>query len=288
MRKYVILCVFVVGFFSSLFIYQFIVFNYGKLRITVCDVGQGDAVYIRTPHRQNVLFDGGPDESVIKCLSQSMPFWDRSFDLVLLSHPHADHLNGLVEVFKRYKVKAFATEDLANTSTGYKQLRSEVKKAGLDWQTLVDGDRLRFPGGVGMEVVGPTSEFLRRTSGANKIINTSEFASLEIYLTYGNFSLLLTGDSQSEEMGEAVSGHNLNDITLLQEPHHGSRTGITSEIIARLHPQVATISVGANNHYGHPAPNVLTILQNAGVSIHRTDKEGDIRIKTDGKTYSIE
>ncbi len=287
MKKYVILSILVLIFIASLAIYQLTIFYDGKLHVTICDVGQGDAVFIRTPNGHTILFDGGPDQSVLKCLRSELPFWYRRINLILLSHPHADHLNGLVSVFKRYRVGQFATEDLANTSEGYAELEKVVKNEGITWQTLLDGDRIKLDSGIVLSVVGPTQDYLMRTSGTNKIINTSEFASLEMLLTYNKFSLLLTGDSQYQEMGEMITSHKLPQITVLQEPHHGSRTGITPEIIAALHLKVSTISVGEHNSYGHPAPSTLDTLHQAGVRVHRTDKEGTLRLISDGKSYNI-
>lgn len=288
MKKYVIVSGILILFCLSFLIYQFIVFHDGKLHVTICDVGQGDAVLLRTPQDRTVLFDGGPDDSVLKCLADSLPVWQRHIDLILLSHPHADHLNGLVSVFNRYSVGQFATEDLANTSDGYKALQEAVKREGIMWQTLLDGDLVKLEPGIQMSVVGPTRAFLDQTAVKGKYITSSEFASLEILLTYGQFSLLLTGDSQYQEMGQMVSSHHLPPLTVLQEPHHGSRTGITPEIIASLHPQLVTISVGAHNTYGHPAPSTLMTLQNAHVHISRTDQEGTLRLITNGKSYNIE
>lgn len=288
MKKYVILGILTLVFFAGLGIYQFFTFNSSKLQVTICDVGQGDAVVIRTPHQHTILFDGGPDNSVMKCLGKALPFWERRIDLVLLSHPHADHLNGLVDVLKTYSVSQFASEDLANTSNGYKALQNAIRTEGLTWQTLSRGDRIKLDSGIVLSIIGPTKEYLHSTAVGGKYITSSEFASLEVLLTYEKFSFFLTGDSQYQEMGEAVSAFpGLHGITLLQVPHHGSRTGITPEIIAALHPQLATISVGAHNSYGHPAPNTLSTLQNAGVKIYRTDKKGTLRLTSDGKSYNL-
>jgi competence protein ComEC len=290
MKKYVILGILTSFFFLGLGIYQFFTLNNGKLQVTVCDVGQGDAVVIRTPEGHTILFDGGPDKSVLQCLRKALPFWERRIGLILLSHPHADHLNGLIDVLKTYSVGQFATEDLANTSDGYKALQEIVRTEGLSWQSLVSGDKIKLDSGVVLTVVGPTKEFLSRTAVGGKYITSSEFASLEILLTYQKFSFLLTGDSQYQEMGESIAMYKdqLSRVTLLQTPHHGSRSGITPEIIAVLHPQVGMISVGAHNSYGHPAPSTLVTLQNAGVKIYRTDKEGTLRVISDGKSYNLQ
>lgn len=289
MKKYVLLGLVIILFFIGFASYQIVTLNDGKLHVTVCDVGQGDAVIIRTPDRQTVLFDGGPDRRVLGCLSRALPFWEREIDLVILSHPHADHLNGLVDVFKSYSVGQFATEELANSSEGFGALEAAVKREGIIWQTLINGDNIKMSRGVNLTVVGPTQEYIDRTSIDGKI-SASEFASLELLLSYGDFAMFLTGDSQHQQMTEAISLHQelLSDIVVLQQPHHGSRTGITPEIISVLSPQMVTISVGADNSYGHPAPEVLKILQEARVQIHRTDTEGDLKLVSDGKSYSLQ
>lgn len=289
MKKYLVIALFIIVFFACFSTYQAVSLNDGKLHVTVCDVGQGDAVIIRTPDRQTILFDGGPDTKVLGCLSRALPFWQREIDLVILSHPHADHLNGLVDVFKSYSVGQFATEELANSSEGFGALEAVVKKEGIVWQTIINGDNIRMSRGINLIVVGPTQEYIDNTSVDGKI-SASEFASLELLLSYGEFRLLLTGDSQYQQLGEAIVLHPeiLSRITVLQEPHHGSRTGITPEIIRTLSPQIVTISVGRENSYGHPAPSILTILQNTHVQIHRTDTEGDLRLITDGKSYSLQ
>jgi len=289
MKKYLLLSVFIVGFFILFSFYQFIVFNDGKLHITVCDVGQGDAVIIRTPDGRTVLFDGGPDKKVLGCLNRAMPFWQRQVDLMILSHPHADHLNGLIDVLKRYQVRQFASEELANSSESFKALEAAVKKEGIHWQTLVNSDNIKISHEVNLIVVGPTQKYIHETS-PDGTISSGEFASLELLLTYGEFRMLLTGDSQFQQMAQAISLYPqmLQNITILQQPHHGSRSGITPEILHELSPEVVTISVGEKNSYGHPAPSILTMLQAAQIKIYRTDKSGDLRLKTDGETYNIQ
>lgn len=288
MKKYLTIGLALIVFLTGFSLYQGIIFNDGKLHVTICDVGQGDAVIIRTPDQRVILFDGGPDKKVLGCLSRAMPYWERHIDLMILSHPHADHLSGLVDVLRLYSVEQFATEALANASDGFTALESSVKKEGLVWQALLDGDIIKVSRDVKLTVVGPTGEYLQKTS-VDGHINSSEFASLELLLSYGNFTLLLTGDSQHQQMNQAILAHPdlLSQVTVVQEPHHGSATGITPEIIQALSPQIVTISVGAKNTYGHPAPSILSILKDAGVKVARTDKEGDLKLVTDGKSYNL-
>lgn len=284
--KYLVFIGIIVIFFVSLSIMQIMRFFDGKFHVTVCDVGQGDAVIIRSPNNHTILFDGGPDSKVLDCLSASLPFWERKIDLVILSHPHADHLNGLIDIFQSYKVEQFATEALENKSEGFEVLQTIVRREGIAWQSLLDGDRVKLGDGVVLQVIGPRREYLSTTAIDGKYITSSEFASLEILVSYHDFDLLLTGDSQNEQLGDAVQTHRLPQIEILQTPHHGSKTGLTPEILERIRPRVATISVGKNT-YGHPSPSTLDLLQKHHVTTYRTDKEGNLRLISDGKSYSI-
>jgi competence protein ComEC len=268
---------------SGLFFLQTTNRDDGKLHIVFCDVGQGDAILIRTPAGTDILFDGGPNKKVLSCLSEHLPFWDRDIELMFLSHPHADHLIGLLDVIDRYSLRYFVTEDLANNTAEFRALLANVEKAGIKQKKVYANDRFRAPEGVTITVLGPTKEYLERTRG-NGVINSSEFASLILHVQYKKFDVLLTGDSQSIEMADATA--DLKKIDILHVPHHGSRTGLTSEILTRLKPKVSVISVGKNN-YGHPSKLTLEELTKVETKVLRTDREGDIEIVTDGEQWSV-
>lgn len=284
--KWILFLFFPVVFFVSYAIYQQVTLNSGKLKVVICDVGQGDAVVIRTPEGKTILFDGGPDISVLSCLSDHLPFWERTIDVMILSHPHADHLNGLIEVLERYQVKAFATEKLRNTTSGYKALEEAVKEERISISFLYTGDTIRASDGVTLWVLGPSRKYLEETAGEGGVIKESgEFASLIVLLSYKDFDVLLTGDTQVPQLTEATKGK-VPQLEVLQTPHHGSRFGLSEELVQRLHPQLATISVGKNS-YGHPSPLTLHLLSNDKIKIERTDKRGQIVIVSNGNTYSI-
>lgn len=286
--KYLVFIVIIVIFFLGLSLTQLVSHFDGKLHLTICDVGQGDAVFIRTPRGQNILFDGGPDNKVLECLEKEIPFWEKKIDLMILSHPHADHLNGFIDVLKIYRVKQFITIDVANKTDGYDALRHAVEEERIKWQVVDAGDVVRTSDGVTFTVLGPTREYIEKTAVDGKYITSSEFASLEMLVSFRDFDVLLTGDSQHIQLQQAVSSLALPQVEVLQVPHHGSKTGLTEELVAAIHPDMATISVGEKNTYGHPSPLIIDLLQKVGSTILRTDKEGDLRLKSDGKSYSIE
>jgi competence protein ComEC len=275
---------------SGLILYQYKKFNDGYLHIVFCDVGQGDAVFIRTPRGFEILYDGGPDQNVLSCLSQHMPFWERTLELILLSHPHADHLIGLLSVLKRYTVLSFASEKLKNETAMYAALHELLNKQEVEIRYVLSGDKFTIRDELELQVLGPTEKYLHETSPGGLIGESKEFASVIIHLRYGEFDALLSGDSQAtglrDARGKSRGYRKLGSLEVLQVPHHGSRTGLDREILTELDPKLAVISVGRNS-YGHPSQEILRLLGEQGSKVMRTDKNGDIEIVTDGKTWWV-
>jgi competence protein ComEC len=281
---------------SGIFVFQYGRFYDGKLHVVFCNVGQGDAIFIRTPRGIDILVDGGPaaslrgepDDKVIACLSSHMPFWDRDLELVILTHPHADHLNGLISVLGHYKVDLFATEMIKNNTGGFSRLMDEIKNQNITIQHVYAGDRFKFKDGVILNIVGPSKEFIKKTSPGGVIGERKEFASVVSFIEYKGFVGLLTGDSQSEELKESLRLVSLaqGKISILQVPHHGSKTGLSSEILDFIKPELAVISVGKNN-YGHPSEEEIKILRDRNIRILRTDLNGEIEIVLDGLSWGV-
>lgn len=278
MKKTLLIFFILLSFLLVFTAYQKIKFDDGKLHIIFCNVGQGDGILIRTPNLQDIILDAGPDNSILSCISRHTPFWDRDIELMLLSHPHADHMAGMISILSSYKVLAFATEELRNTTSVYKKLTDVIKEKSVQTRVLYAGDSFVTKDNLSIKVLGPTKEFIARTSPGGKIGETKEFASLELLVTFGNFKALFTGDSQIEELNEARSL--ISGVDIFQIPHHGSRFGTDSEFLSLISPDLAVISVGKNN-YGHPAPPVLKILNDLNIKTLRTDQHGDIEILVD-------
>lgn len=288
MKRYLPFLIFALVFLLGVSLYQGIISRDGKLHVTVCNVGQGDAVYIRTPQGKDILFDGGPDGKVLECLARQMPFWDRSLDLLILSHPHADHYSGFLDVLDVYQVRDFMTGEVTHASSGFAVLQEKIASHHIHWQQLTRGDKLRTADGVSLSVIGPvrsSADYAASGLGGDGLEINAQ--SLELILSYQNFDLLLTGDSQASQLLDALSQTNLPRIDVLQVPHHGSQTGLTEDIFRFIQPQTATISDGKKNRYGHPSPEILTLLQQHHLTVLRTDKEGDLRLVSDGKTYNV-
>lgn len=257
-----------------------------KLHVVFCDVGQGDAIFIKTPKGKDILIDGGPNDSVLSCLSNHMPFWDRELELMFLTHPHADHFLGLISVIQRYTVLSFYTEKLENKTVSFKELIKAVKKEQGEPHYIFAGDRFKTKDGVEIRVLGPSKEYLSQTSPGGLIGESAEFASLILHISYGEFDIILTGDSQISGLSSALQGRTLKGkLEVFQVPHHGSRFGFDRTVIDEINPKLAVISVGKNK-YGHPSKEILELLHS--IKILRTDQNGEIEIVSDAKSFSVQ
>jgi competence protein ComEC len=284
MKKYFLTVSILLFLLGGILLYQDITFNDKKLHIVICDVGQGDAILIRTPSGSDILIDGGPDSSVLSCLSRHLPFWDRTIEIMILTHPHADHLTGLIDVLKRYRVLSFGTEKIGSATDAYGELIKQLEQNLTKLRFLYQGDRFVIKDGVVLSVLWPTHEWINQNV-LNKTNSDENGLSVIDLLSYKNFKALFTGDAQASDVAriDLIAG----EISLLKVPHHGSKTGLTAEILDILNPKIAAISVGKNNKYGHPTPLILDLLKNLNIKTLRTDQIGDIEIISDGNNISI-
>ena len=283
-KGFIIVCLLIMGL-GWIFIYEYIRLYDGKLHVVFCDVGQGDAIFIRTPANKNILIDGGPDRSILRCLSNHMPFWDHTIHKLILSHPHEDHYFGMHYVIDRYNVLTFDTEDLFNNTDGYRDFIEKVTKENAVRKTIYSGDILSTIDGVKIEVMSPSRTYLDVVSPNRIIAERGEQASLIQQLSYKDFDIYFASDNDYEIIDFTYEAQS-DPIEVLQVPHHGSRFGLTSQLIKKINPKLAIISVGINK-YGHPHKDTIEILRNEDIKILRTDEEGDIEIVTDGETWQI-
>jgi competence protein ComEC len=248
-----------------------------RLRVSFLDVGQGDAILIQKGSQQ-VLVDGGPSPQALNlALGKEMPFWDRTIELVVLTHPHADHLTGLVEVLRRYRVDKALYPDVDDGSPLYGEW---LRLVGEDTQATIAraGEEIDLGDGVIIEVLNPQTPPLVATD------SDADNNGVVLRLTNGRVSFLLTADIQREgEIGLLASQAELGS-TVLKVAHHGSKTSTTPEFLAEVSPVAAVISVGENS-FGHPSGEVIgRLAEELGEdNIYRTDEIGTIEFITDGE-----
>ena len=280
MHKLKIICALGIGILSLVVITHGLRTYDGKLHISFCDVGQGDAILIQTPGRQKILVDGGPSSQVLKCLDGQLPFWDRNLTAVILTHPHYDHFRGLVDVLNRYTVELIGQEDLQNTSEAFAAFMQSVAQEGAHTQTLQKGTLLTFKDGVKIEIMGPDSSFLVHENPQG-ITESENPPSLIIHVKYGSFDVLIPGDSDGEDLVKYLPAQFRPDVMAL--PHHGSENGFTQEVSKVLNPRIAIISSGKGNQYGHPHKSVLEHMKAKHTQVFRTDQQGTISMTVDQK-----
>jgi competence protein ComEC len=239
---------------------------------------------IQTPNGQDMLIDGGPDPQKINLeLGERLPFWDRTIDLVICTHLHADHVTGLVDVLQRYKVKQVLEPAASYNSSIYQEWCNLVEEKQIKQDKAQTGQEIDLGNGIKMEVLNPPASLWEGTS--DDVDNNG----VVLRLNWGKVSFLFTADIR-EEVEFALIGQRANlKSTVLKVSHHGSKTSTTSQFLAAVDPEVAVISVGEDNPFGHPSPEVLErLIDRLGEdNVYRTDKDGTIEFTTDGETLWV-
>ena len=281
-KLYKILLIFgIVASLAALLLFWLVYQVPNQLEIDFLDVGQGDAILIKTPAGQNILVDGGPDKTVIKRLSQNLPWWDKRIDLMVLTHPHEDHVTGLNDVLKRYQVKKVlytgATHNAPNYLAWLRLVRD--KKVPL---TIIDKEQTIDLGqGVRLEILYPNQSLAGQTLAD---LNQS---SIVARLAYGRNKFLLTGDAGEEAEKKLIdSGADLK-ADVLKVGHHGSEYSTTLGFLEKIKPALAVIEVGRDNQFGHPNLRIIKRLERGGARIYRTDENGTIHLISDGKKITL-
>lgn len=293
------LCVFTLYSFSGFQVARVCV---DCLEVDVLDIGQGDAIYVRTPSGNSMLIDAGPrGGQVNKKISEvNRNIFDTNIDVLLATHPDADHIGGLQEVLQRFSSDLFVDPGVKSDTATYKNLISEIDGKNIKHVVARKGLDIILDRNITFHVLYPSDEFFvyqydkclkdrelkktRKVCKKNPELGTNDMSIVGM-LTYGETSFLLTGDAP--ENVEDYLIHTQKDLNadVLKVGHHGSKYSTTDEFVKAVSPTYAVISVGAKNRYGHPAERVLEALK--GVQVLRTDLLGTIRFVSDGKTVEI-
>jgi competence protein ComEC len=251
----------------------------GRLHVMALDIGQGDAILVITPEGRTLLVDGGPDpDLILRRIGQELPFWRRRIDMVVLTHPHEDHVAGLVPVLERFEVGVVLDSGRAYPNPSYARFRSLAAAEGAGVYRLArTGDHLRL-GSAELAVLYPSAADADAPLPEDDINN----ASVVMLLRSGSFSALLQGDAEAPVEAMLLERHLVPDVDLLKVGHHGSESSSTPAFLAAARPEIALISCGLGNAYGHPHRVTLEHLAAIpSLVLHRTDLEGTIDVVVD-------
>lgn len=252
------------------------------LAVTFLDVGQGDAILIETPSDRRILIDGGkPSGNVVRALSNVLPWYERTIDAIILTHPDDDHGGGLVEVARRYRVGRILYTGVVSDTASYNALIAEAQTERIPL-TIIDQPQIIDLGdGARLHIVYPLASVAgQRAASLND-------TSITARLVYGDISFLFTGDLEvAGEEALLASGQPVA-ADVLKIGHHGSDSSTSAAFITAVAPRYAVVSVGSDNDYGHPSLRVLRRLERAGAAIWRTDTQGSIEMRTDGTVLEV-
>lgn len=234
------------------------------------DVGQGDSIFIKTPQNHQVLIDGGPADAVIERLGEIMPFFDKSIDMVVLTHPHSDHVDGLVEVLKRYDVENVLLTGVSDDYPGYLEFLKEIDEKNI--KVFIADDNTDFLlGDVLIDTIYPFKNIF-----GEWFLNLNN-SSIAVRVIYKNNVMLLAGDLEAEAEKELIASKIDLKADILKASHHGSKTASSLLFLEKVRPETVVIQCGAENKFGHPHPETLKSLEKINVKkIFRNDLDGTV------------
>lgn len=248
-----------------------------KLTVSFLDVGQGDAIWVQAPNGKELLIDAGPNQIITDRLGEEKNFFDRTIDMILATHSDADHIGGFPYVFDRFIIKTVIESEISSPTLIDRVFEKKVALEGVHTLTARTGERIILDPkhGVVVDILFPD----QNTTGWE----TNE-ASIVLKISYGNTSFLLTGDSPDEVEKFLVTQYGSQlQSTVLKLGHHGSKTSSSDEFLQTVQPDIAIVSAGLGNKYGHPSPEVIESVETQiPAQIMETGQQGTVRCTSDG------
>lgn len=247
----------------------------GTMQVDILDVGQGDAILLRTPGGKAVLIDAGTGQKGEAALPLLEALGVTKLELVVATHPHADHIGGLDDVLNRMPAKLLTDNGLPHTTDTYDKLMKLVESKGIKYKAARAGQSYRLDGGVKLEVLNPTGDPI---TGTRSDLNAN---SVVIRATHGKNCFLFTGDAEAETE-ERLLANKVQPCDVLKAAHHGSGYASSAAFLAAVQPQLVLVSVGRDNEYGHPDPDAMERYAATGAPVFRTDLGGSLHLTSDG------
>lgn len=250
-----------------------------NLKLHFIDVGQGDSIFIEIPGNKKILVDGGDraDRIAAEIINYLKDQGVKKLDYIISTHPHADHIGGLEDIIDCFEVGTVLDSGKIHTSKTYENYLIKIDQKNINFDTPRQGDELEI-GNSKITFLHPDQQI------DNYDLNNS---SLVFVLNFGNQNFLFTGDIEKKVELELLEENPDLKVNLIKVPHHGSRSSSFSGWLENLSPEIAVIQVGADNHYGHPAAEVIELYQAQAAEIYRNDLNGNIVVTADGNNYAV-
>lgn len=243
-----------------------------ELQVYFFDVGQGDSIFIEAKDGTQILIDGGPTNKILPLLGGVMPFYDHSIDAVILTHPHADHVSGLIEVLKRYSVGSVIESGASYNTAEAKEFENLVSEKHIKKIIINKPTKLSFFKNAALNFLFPDKSF------DGRILKNVHDSALVSELDFEGKKILFMADAEKNLERYLIQKGVLGDVDVLKIGHHGSKTSSNDFFLKVVKSEYAVISVGSRNRYGHPPQDVLSRLATAGAKIFRTDINGTIKL----------
>lgn len=249
----------------------------GKLLTThFIDVGQADAIFLELPNGQTMLIDAGDKDSPVASYIETLGY--KKIDYLIATHPHADHIGGMAEVIKTFDIgNVYMPDALHNTAT-FEELLDAIDNKGLNITPATAGTEIYSDQDIDIAILSPSKNY--------KSSNLNNYSAV-IKVVYGDDTLLFMGDAEKDIENNLISEHVELDADVLQVGHHGSDTSSSTEFLKEVDPDIAVVSVGKDNIYGHPSKKVLDLLKALGAQVFLTSEMGDVVITSDGKENTV-
>lgn len=257
----------------------------GRLVVSFLDIGQGDSALVQTPSGANILIDTGPPSHEDALFDYLRLRGVRRLDLVITSHPHQDHYGNTREALRRIPTRAVMDSGLVTGSQTQERLLEEVRRQGIRFLNVsrqrLAGTTRNLGGGVTMRILQPRLPLIRGTE------SDPNNNSVVVRIALGNVSFLFTGDQQTEQRRRLLATNETLRSTFYKVAHHGSHNGTDDPFMDRVRPKEAVLSCSPTNSYGHPHNSTLRSLRRIEARVWRTDRQGTIKVDTDGRTYRV-
>jgi competence protein ComEC len=252
----------------------------GKLTVAFLDIGQGDATLVSLPTGEHVLIDGGDNGEEKRLVGYLRARGVKALDMVIMTHPHADHIGGLDLVWTTFPIRLALDAGTSTPSRTYNRALQAIAAKGIPLRLGRPGMVKQY-GPVKLEVLAPAEPLL---TGTRSDLNNN---SIITKWTYGGFSVLMTGDAEAEQLDRLMKSKANLQATVLKVPHHGSRYTMNAAFLAAVKPKVAVVSAGKGNDYKHPHKEALARLAKVGAHTHVTAQRGTLTVTSNGHGFEL-